>query len=287
MIGYKLFRVKKNRPGELFPLYVLADKSVPIGVWVDASEGPRTPEGKVKSKIGPLAFRPGWHLSDIPLAIHIGIKEDGKIKYMHDDEVWCECSYVDCYDYQEEADQNGWKDGHFDAKRAMLTRVPEQGFYRYKTSPQMLGKWIIWEILTVVTCGLFGFYVAVALKKWEYSHTYYMDSTRLAAAPGAVSWFDGSFASYLGNAIICSLLSFISCGIAYPWASVPLIKWEMGGTVVDGDRYGYFGNGTDMFSIYIVCMLLNIVTCGIYFPWATCRINRYIISNTHRTVRVR
>ena len=25
----------------------------------------------------------------------------------------------------------------------MLTRVPKQGFYRYKTSPQMLGKWII------------------------------------------------------------------------------------------------------------------------------------------------
>ena len=143
MIGYKLFKVKKNRPGELFPLYVLSDESVPVGVWVDAVEGPRTPEGKVKSKIGPLALRPGWHLSDIPLAVHIGIKEDGKIKYMHDDEVWCECTYVDCYDYQEEANQNGWNDSHFDAKRAMLTRVPEQGFYRYKTSPQMLGRWII------------------------------------------------------------------------------------------------------------------------------------------------
>ena len=143
MIGYKLFKVKKSRPGELFPLYVLSDEPVPIGIWIDAAEGPRTPEGKVKSKIGPLAFRPGWHLSDIPLAIHIGVKEDGQIKYMHDDEVWCECVYVDCFDYQEEADQNGWKDGRFDERRAMLTRVPNQGFYRYKTSPQMLGKWII------------------------------------------------------------------------------------------------------------------------------------------------
>ena len=120
MIGYKLFRVKKNRPGELFPLYVLADEPVPIGVWTDAIEGPRTETGKVKSRIGPLAFRPGWHLSDIPLAIHIGIKENGKIKYMHDDEVWCECVYVDCYDYQEEADKNGWVNGRFDEKKAML-----------------------------------------------------------------------------------------------------------------------------------------------------------------------
>lgn len=143
MIGYKLFRVKKNRPGELFPLYVLSDEPVPTGVWIDAAEGPRTQEGKVKSRIGPLAFRPGWHLSDIPLAVHIGIREDGQIRYMHDDEVWCECVYIDCFDYQEEADQNGWKDGRFDARKAMLTKVPRQGFYRYKTSPQMLGKWII------------------------------------------------------------------------------------------------------------------------------------------------
>ena len=97
MIGYKLFKVKKKYPGQLFPLYVLTEEPVPIGVWLDAKEGPRTVTGKVKSKLGELAFRPGWHLSDIPLAIHIGIKEDGVIKYMHDDEVWCECEFSDAF----------------------------------------------------------------------------------------------------------------------------------------------------------------------------------------------
>ena len=100
MIGYKLFRVKRSAPGQLFPLYVLADQSVPLGVWLPAKEGPRKRNGKVKSRIGDLAFRPGWHLSEIPLAIHIGIKEDGVIKYMHVDEVWCECEYSDAIDYQ-------------------------------------------------------------------------------------------------------------------------------------------------------------------------------------------
>ena len=52
MIGYKLFRVKKNRPGELFPLYVLSDEPVPMGIWIDAEEGPRTPEGKVNIYTG-------------------------------------------------------------------------------------------------------------------------------------------------------------------------------------------------------------------------------------------
>lgn len=143
MIGYKLFRVKRSAPGQLFPLYVLSDQPVPLGVWLPAQEGPRKENGKVRSRIGDLAFRPGWHLSDIPLAIHIGIKEDGVIRYMHDDEVWCECEYSDAVDYQPVADQQGMRDGVFHPRDAMLTEIPVDGFYRYKTSPQMLGKWII------------------------------------------------------------------------------------------------------------------------------------------------
>ena len=143
MIGYKLFRVKRSAPGQLFPLYVLSDQPVPLGVWLPAQEGPRKENGKVRSRIGDLAFRPGWHLSDLPLAIHIGIKEDGVIRYMHDDEVWCECEYSDAIDYQPVADEQGMRDGVFHPRDAMLTEIPVDGFYRYKTSPQMLSKWII------------------------------------------------------------------------------------------------------------------------------------------------
>ena len=35
------------------------------------------------------------------------------------------------------------RNGKFIPVKAMLTRIPEDGFYRYKTSPMMLGKWII------------------------------------------------------------------------------------------------------------------------------------------------
>lgn len=143
MIGYKLFRLKKSAPGQLFPLYVLADQPVPMGVWLPAQEGPRGKNGKVRSRLGELAFRPGWHLSDIPLATHIGIKEDGVIKYMHDDEVWCECEFSDAVNYQKQAEERGMRDGVLHPWEAMLTEIPVDGFYRYKTSPQMLGKWII------------------------------------------------------------------------------------------------------------------------------------------------
>lgn len=65
MKAYKLFRVKKTESGKIFPLFVDADNETPMNIWVNAKCG------KVKSRLGELAFRPGWHLSDIPYVTHI------------------------------------------------------------------------------------------------------------------------------------------------------------------------------------------------------------------------
>lgn len=138
-VVYKLFRVNKKYPGQLFPLYVNADEPVPMNVWVEAKSGEKIGE-KVKSRLGPLAYRPGWHSSDYPLATHIGVKdENGVIKYMHKDEVWCACEYSDNIDYQEQANENG----HGSKKKSYLKDIPENGFYRYKTNPNQFGDWII------------------------------------------------------------------------------------------------------------------------------------------------
>ena len=52
-IAYKLLREKGDK---LFPLYVLSNEEVPVGVWLDAKEGEKLQNGKVKSKLGPLQF---------------------------------------------------------------------------------------------------------------------------------------------------------------------------------------------------------------------------------------
>lgn len=71
-VAYKLFRVDPRQPGKLFPLFVNANDEVPIGKWLEATAGASAGKGKVKSKLGPLAYRPGWHAGDVPLATHIG-----------------------------------------------------------------------------------------------------------------------------------------------------------------------------------------------------------------------
>jgi hypothetical protein len=165
--AYKLFRVNANRPGELFPLFVHADRPVKIGQWYEAEEGISTVDAKtgksgVKSTIGQLAYRPGWHAGDYPLATHIG--GDRKVNPLTgkqaptsrpDDQVWAEVEMPADVDWQEEANRRamrlkkdskatGLKAGDIRPDTAHITdQIPKGGHYRYKTNPNMTGNWII------------------------------------------------------------------------------------------------------------------------------------------------
>lgn len=162
--GYKLFRIKKNSPGKLFPLYVDANKSVPIGVWIEAKSGDLDAKGKVKSKLGPLAYRPGWHSGTSPVATHIGSSDSkgGKPVYRAEDQVWAEVEIPADVDWQKEAYSRGkklkndsktsnLKKGDIDPKTAHITdQIPVNGHYKYKTNPNMSGEWIISGEIKVV-----------------------------------------------------------------------------------------------------------------------------------------
>lgn len=152
MRAFKQFRIDKS--GNLHPLFVFANETIPIGEWLTAKEGERLNNGKVKSKLGSLAYRPGWHLSEAPYAPHIGIKENGKVKYMKPDTVWALCEVNDHINYTTEAHANGFRNGKFSAQRAYLDRIPENGFYWYTTNPNAFGRWLIagsMRVLRVLT----------------------------------------------------------------------------------------------------------------------------------------
>jgi hypothetical protein len=137
--AYKLFR---RKGAQLMPLFVHADKPVPIGQWLEAEEGPQgKTAGKVKSKLGDLAYRPGWHAGDLPIATHIGGKSSPDLKkpdYRPDDQVWAEIEMAADKDWQSVADSRGKG-----VKAHITDQVPLGGFYRYKTNPNMTGNWLI------------------------------------------------------------------------------------------------------------------------------------------------
>jgi hypothetical protein len=145
--AYKLFRVHEKHPGKLFPLFVDANTPVEMGKWVDAKEGEMA-NGKVKSKIGALAYRPGWHAGDLPIATHIGEKSDPSLTapdMRPANHAWAEVEMPHDVDWQSVANERGTNaQGKLVPVKAHITdQIPVGGHYRYKTNPNMTGNWLI------------------------------------------------------------------------------------------------------------------------------------------------
>jgi hypothetical protein len=145
--AYKLF--KRGKDGNLYPLFVNNKEPVPMGKWLEAKSGTMTAEGKVKSKLGPLAYRPGWHSGNLPIAHHIGGKSDPKATkpdYRPSDQVWAEVEHPADVDWQSRANAAAKrnKKGEIIPNTAHITdQVPYGGHYHYKTNANMTGNWII------------------------------------------------------------------------------------------------------------------------------------------------
>ena len=131
----------------MFPLYVNADTPVPIGEWTQAVAGPPGKQKGVASKIGDLAYRPGWHAGEYPFSHHIGAQRvNGKPTVRRPEEVWAEVEMPDDVNWQDVANSRARikKDGTPEAASAHITdQIPFGGHYRYRTNSNMTGDWMI------------------------------------------------------------------------------------------------------------------------------------------------
>ena len=146
--AYKVFVVKN---GKLYPPMVANPNAsdTPVGVWLHAQEGIKsgtTKTGRQQVQAGgkgtstgkqKLAYRPGWHLGDIPLATQFSRTDsEGNKTLFPKDFVWAECEYPIDINYQEEAMSYGYnKNGNFQHSLAGLPRLPKSGYYKYRTNP--------------------------------------------------------------------------------------------------------------------------------------------------------
>lgn len=154
-IAYKVFVAKD---GKLYPPMVANPdgQATPVGVWLDASEGTLATDkdgnpitntlGRNKVKAGgkgtqggsgTLAYRPGWHLGELPIAEQFYTKDKATgEKKQKKNFVWAECEIAADFDYQTEAMSYGYnKNGKFQHSLAGLPKIPTDGYYTYRTNP--------------------------------------------------------------------------------------------------------------------------------------------------------
>ncbi len=148
------------------------------------------------------------------------------------------------------------------------------------TAGELFANWIIWWLLSVVTCGIYGFWVSVRMHQWEMAHTCYADMNPVMGQTFEDSFYDGMVGERLGEVLVAYLMIVFTCGIATPWALVRIFRYDIGHSVVNGDRLQFSGTGAGYWGENQLIGLLNFITCGIYFSWGVVRINRWFYTHT-------
>ena len=131
MRTYKLCRM---REGKLYPLFVETGRELPIGQWLEAHVGILADEGHVKSRLGLLALRPGFHSCQIPFTDWIGKRQDGKL-VQRKDTVWCECEVEG-------------KETLVPGRKG-LQAIPE-GWYYFRTRPGQPFPWVVSDRIKII-----------------------------------------------------------------------------------------------------------------------------------------
>lgn len=149
------------------------------------------------------------------------------------------------------------------------------------TGIQLFGKWIVWFLLTIVTCGLYSFVMGLKLEQWILSHTTFADEVsdpnNTDVFPN--SGFEGNMFEWIGYNLVMGLASGLTCGIALPWVVCSFNKWYAPNVRISGKRLRFEGSGAELFGQYIIVLLLSIVTCGLYYSWGYVRLRRWAISH--------
>ena len=123
---------------------------------------------------------------------------------------------------------------------------------------QLLGKWILWALLTIITLGIYGFFMAIALKKWIVKHQHFEGEENIESQYTGNTFGRG----FLGLALI--LLNIITLGLATPFAINRMAKYDMEHTEISGHQLVFTGTGFKLFGKFILWWFLSIITLGIY-----------------------
>lgn len=150
----------------------------------------------------------------------------------------------------------------------------------------LFGTWIICILLSIITFGIYAFYVPIKIKRWREANTFFEDEILSFDAEQNLrkekaSYFDGGFWQLFGWVLLGVLITFFTAGICYPWAIKMIYSWEQRHKVYCKRRCTFDGTAMQLFGTWLLCMLLSVITLGIYTWWIPIKIKKWQIKHTH------
>ena len=134
-----------------------------------------------------------------------------------------------------------------------------------------------WILLSVITLGIYLFWVPVKKKQWELSNVHFEDEPLVEGN----SYFTGSVLDLFGTNLLCLLLIVISFGLLTPLAYCKRVKWVLNNSVICNNFVQFEGSAVKLFLKQLLWGLLTIVTLGIYGFWLEIKTTRWVVNNTY------
>ncbi len=140
------------------------------------------------------------------------------------------------------------------------------------TGGQLFGNYVKWWLLSIVTFGIYGFWLNIKMQQWLVKHTHF------AGVEGGESHFDGGIGGYIGTHLLAGLASCTFFMI--PWALCFIQKWYARNTFIDGYQQQFDGRAGQLFGKFLLWGLLTVVTFGIYSLWLTVSVQCWLTKHT-------
>ena len=139
---------------------------------------------------------------------------------------------------------------------------------------QLIGKYILWLFLTVITFGIYSIFLIAKLIAWKTAHTHFFDSEVKES-----KYTGNGFVRYFLN-IALTILAGITLGLAYPFKVCALQRYDKNNSIIDGYKLRFTGTAMQYFGKHILWTLLSIVTIGIYYIFVPFKKQRWIREHT-------
>ena len=134
-----------------------------------------------------------------------------------------------------------------------------------------------WVFLTLITFGIYGFWIPIKKNKWILSNIYFEDEGAVAGE----SYFDGKLIQLIGVNILCNFLNIISLGILFPFTQCFRLRWLAKHSIINRKRIVFDGKAISLFGHYLLWLFLTVITFGIYGFWLSIKMTKWEVKNSH------
>ena len=134
-----------------------------------------------------------------------------------------------------------------------------------------------WIFFTIITLGIYAFFIPVQRTKWIVSNLHFEDENLVKGE----SFFDGKTSHLIGVNILCMILNTISLGLLFTFTTCFKLKWLSRHTIINKKRLAFTGKALNLFGKYLLWVFLTLITFGIYGWWLRIKILKWNTKNTH------